>query len=129
MRRVSDSWNLDVLPRPMALKKQGQLVTPEGFHVDKRRAYFASSLPFLIVPFAVFVPLQYFGALELAGLPAFQNTFVYVLSTFVWIADVIRNWQNSARSIYQGIGPWVLAGCYCTAFIALYAAMVIFDKM
>lgn len=88
---------------------------------QKQTPYLLRSLPFLIMPFAIFAPMQYFGLLGLIGLPDFRNEFVYILAPSVWFADVVRGWRADATSIYEVANPALMGLAYCSAFLLVHA--------
>ena len=90
---------------------------------QKEPPYLLRSLPFLIIPFAIFAPMQYFGLLGLIGIPDFRNEFVYFLAPCVWFADVLRGWRADATSIYEVASPAMLGLAYCSAFLLVHAVM------
>jgi hypothetical protein len=90
---------------------------------QKQTPYLLRSLPFLIMPFAIFAPIQYFGLLGLIGLPDFRNEFVYFLAPFVWFADVVRGWRAGTTSIYEVASPVMMGVAYCSAFLLVHAIM------
>jgi putative effector of murein hydrolase LrgA (UPF0299 family) len=101
----------------------------EENQTERRRAYLIHSLPFLWLPIAVFLPLEYFNVFEQFGLPTLSATVVYGLCPSLWLLDLIDNWKNSNRSMYKKGGPWVVAVCCCAGYLAFYAIMVTYHKI
>lgn len=93
-----------------------------------REAYLVHSLPFLILPVAVFLSLEHSGLLEKMGLPAMKATAIYIFCPGLWFFDVISNWKGGTDSIYGKTSPWVLAASCCIAYFAFYGFMVFFHK-